>query len=38
LKPGARVVSYAFSIEGWEPEEVSRPAGATPLYRYRPVR
>jgi len=25
LKPGARVVSYAFAIEGWQPVTVSRP-------------
>jgi len=25
LKPGARVVSYAFSLEGWEPAATDRP-------------
>ncbi len=25
LKPGTRVISYAFAISGWEPETVSKP-------------
>jgi SAM-dependent methyltransferase len=25
LKPGARVISYTFSLEGWEPKAVDRP-------------
>ena len=25
LKPGAKIISYVFEIEGWEPVEVSKP-------------
>ena len=35
LKPGARVVSYAFSIKGWEPKQKSKPnKKTTAIYFY----
>lgn len=35
LKPGARVVSYAFSIKGWEPKQKSKPdKKTTAIYLY----
>jgi len=35
LKPGARVLSYAFAIDGWTPATVDKPEGtALPIYRY----
>ncbi|MBU1164015.1 class I SAM-dependent methyltransferase [Patescibacteria group bacterium] len=36
LKKGCRIVSYAFSIPGWEPDEVSKPAkNKTSVYLYK---
>lgn len=34
LKSGARVVSYIFPIEGWEPEAVDKPEGEMGVYLY----
>jgi SAM-dependent methyltransferase len=34
LKPGARVISYAFPIEGREPEAIDKPEGEMPIYLY----
>lgn len=34
LKPGTRVVTYVWPIEGWRPAAVSRKQGRPPLYRY----
>ncbi len=35
LKPGARVISYAFAINGWDPSEISKPsARKTSIYLY----
>ncbi len=34
LKPGARVVTYVWPIEGWEPELVNTHEGAPNLYLY----
>ena len=37
LKPGTRVVSYVFSIKGWEPDKVDWPPGGNPIYLYKIV-
>ena len=35
LKPGARVISYAFRVDGWQPAAVSKPDGKSiPVYLY----
>jgi cyclopropane fatty-acyl-phospholipid synthase-like methyltransferase len=35
LKSGARVVSYSFTIPGWEPKEISKPTkNDLPIYLY----
>jgi SAM-dependent methyltransferase len=35
LKPGAIVVSYAFPVEGWEPDIADKPdKDSLPIYRY----
>ena len=35
LKPGARVISYAFAFGGWTPQAVDRPnPSALPIYLY----
>jgi SAM-dependent methyltransferase len=34
LKPGARVVTYVWPIQGWEAKEVSREEGRLDLYLY----
>jgi SAM-dependent methyltransferase len=35
LKPGARVISYAFAIEGWTPSRISKPdPGNVSIYVY----
>lgn len=34
LKPGARVVSYSFSIPGWQPVLRDKPAGKLSVYLY----
>lgn len=34
LRPGAKVISYYFSIPGWKPSAVDRPAGAPPIFVY----
>jgi hypothetical protein len=36
LKSGARVISYSFTIPGWEPAEASKPTKKDlPVYLYR---
>jgi SAM-dependent methyltransferase len=35
LKPGARVVSYVWPIEGWNPERVSTKEGRPKMYLYK---
>lgn len=35
LRPGARVLSMVFRIDGWEPDAVDRPEGQLPIYLYR---
>ena len=34
LKPGARVISYVWPIDGWEPTRVDRREGSPALYLY----
>ncbi|MFH1030401.1 MAG: hypothetical protein V1770_04035 [bacterium] len=35
-KPGARIVSYVFKVEGWEPQIIDKPnANDLPVYLYR---
>lgn len=35
LKAGSRVISYAFPVEGWQPEQVDKPAASSvTIYRY----
>lgn len=34
LRPGSRVITYAWPIEGWKPVSTSRLAGQLPLYSY----
>jgi SAM-dependent methyltransferase len=35
LKPGCRVISYVFPIEGWQPEVIDKPlANVVPIYLY----
>jgi precorrin-6B methylase 2 len=34
LKPGTKVVSYVFAIEGWDPLKVDWPPGKNPIYLY----
>jgi SAM-dependent methyltransferase len=35
LKPGCRIISYAFKIDGWQPKEISRPRTIdVPIYLY----
>jgi precorrin-6B methylase 2 len=39
LKPGAKVVSYVFPIEGWNPKVIDWPKNQNPVYLYvNPVR
>jgi len=34
LKPGAQVISFAFKIEGWQPQNVLQGNGLPPVYFY----
>ena len=34
LKPGTKVVSYVFAIEGWDPLRIDWPPGKNPIYLY----
>lgn len=39
LRPGTRIVSYVFPIEGWEPKIIDWPKNQSPVYLYiNPVR
>lgn len=35
LSPGARVITYVWPIEGWEPEQVDKQKGQAKIYLYR---
>jgi SAM-dependent methyltransferase len=34
LKPGTKIVSYVFPIEGWVPELIDKPKNQNPIYLY----
>ncbi|MEK7139048.1 MAG: hypothetical protein AAB799_02615 [Patescibacteria group bacterium] len=34
LKPGTKVISYAWPMEGWQPTAIDRSEGKLPLYLY----
>lgn len=34
LKPGAKIISYAFQVNGWSPEKIIKPASQSGIYIY----